>query len=149
MSGACTCCPGEIYMGQRKIVGRRNAACGPSRCGISRRFEASSGCFPYLAVATFCLHRSREAVRVLMDCRLTSNLVVFARFANSALMRGIKGTADSSFLFGVETLQPAPASVGPRVRRRKPAAKHEERPAKRLRMALTPRAWARAARRVL
>jgi hypothetical protein len=39
----------------------------------------------YLAVATFCLHRRREAVRVLMDCRLTSNLVVFAGFANSAL----------------------------------------------------------------
>ena len=69
-------------------------------------------------------------MRVLMDCRLTSNLVVFAGFRKFRALRGIKGTANSSFLFGVETPQPAPASVGPRVRRRKPAAKHEERPAK-------------------
>jgi hypothetical protein len=64
-----------------------------------------------------------------MDSRLTSNLVVFAGFANSALMRGIKVTADSSFLFGVEMLPPAPANV--EEGKRKPAAKHEERPAKR------------------
>jgi hypothetical protein len=87
MSGACTCCPGKSYMGQRKM-GPKKRRIWPVTlqdfswfCIVPRGASGDS----YLAVATFCLHRRREAVRVLMDCRLRSNLVVFAGFANSAL----------------------------------------------------------------
>ena len=67
MSGACTCCPGETYMGETPHLARHAAG---FLVVLLRPLRASGD--SYLAVATFCLHRRREAVRVLMDCRLTT-----------------------------------------------------------------------------
>ena len=121
-----TCFPGETYMGEtphlaRHAAGVRVVLLRPCAC-----FRALlSGCCDVLFAS-----EARSSAR-FNGLSIDDNLVVFTGFANSALIREIKGAADSFFLFGVEMLPPAPANVELQEGKRKPTAKHEERPAKR------------------